>query len=105
MPIYLLYLMCLSLFFASSAAAQSGGAAFGDLANAFLNPVGFFGNLIAMIGLVGGIAFLFAALIRYMRYRVNPLASPVSTVWWYILLGLLLLCLPILNKILPTLSV
>jgi hypothetical protein len=51
------------------------------------------------MSIVIGLTCLFAAFVRYMQHRVNPLAHPIGTVVTLLILGLLLLVLPLVYKL------
>ncbi len=71
----------------------------GAVANNLLVPVTFGVNFVGSIALSLGICFIFAALIKYIRHRENPLAYPISTVVLLIIMGVLLLALPFSYKL------
>jgi hypothetical protein len=71
----------------------------GAVANNLMSPVTFGVNFVGSIAISLGICFLFAALIKYIRHRENPLAYPISTVIILIIMGLLLIALPFTYKI------
>jgi RsiW-degrading membrane proteinase PrsW (M82 family) len=77
-----------------SFAAQAQTSGFGAMANNLMEPVTIVSNFMASASIVIGVTCLFAGLIRYMQYRVNPLANPISTVIWLLVLGVVLLLLP-----------
>jgi hypothetical protein len=70
------------------------GESFGDLANDLLGPVTVLSDFVGTASWIVGFSCLFASLFRYLQYRVNPLAAPISTVIVLLVLGILLLCLP-----------
>ncbi len=75
-------------------AAIKSGESFGDLANDMLGPVTVLSDFVGTASWIIGFSCLFASLFRYLQYRVNPLAAPISTVIVLLVLGILLLCLP-----------
>lgn len=68
----------------------------GEFAAQLIEPVGILGDFISTASLMMGIMCLFAAFLRFLQFRVNPYASPLSTVITLIILGIVLLCLPFL---------
>lgn len=71
----------------------------GQVANNLMAPVFILTNFIASISLTIGISFIFASVIKYMQYRVNPLAVPISTVILLLIMGIVLVCLPWMYKL------
>ena len=69
---------------------------FGAVANNLMEPVTIVSSLIDTGSIVIGISCLFAAFLRYMQYRVNPLATPISTVVYLLIFGVILTALPLL---------
>ena len=72
---------------------------FGDVASSMIEPVSVLNNFIGSAAIVIGIACLFGAFFRYMQYRINPLASPLSSVIFLLVLGLVLIGLPFIYLI------
>lgn len=66
----------------------------GHFAGELVEPVTILSNFISTGSFIVGIMLLVSALMRYMQYRVNPLASPLSTVIVLLVLGLMLVSLP-----------
>ena len=66
----------------------------GEVAGQLMEPVTILSDFIGNGSIVVGVMSLFGALMRYMQYRVNPLASPISTVIVLFVLGIVLVCLP-----------
>ena len=74
----------------------------GGVASNLMEPVSVLTDFITSASLIIGTTFLFASLIKYMEYRVNPLAVPISNVIFLLICGVLLLCLPIAYKLVYT---
>jgi len=72
----------------------------GGFANEMMGPVSMLSDFIGTASIIVGISCLFASFLRFMQYRVNPLASPISTVVVLIILGIATLLLPFLYKLL-----
>lgn len=70
----------------------------GTIATNLMGPVNVVSSFISSAAIVVGVTMLFGAFLRYMQYRVNPLANPISTVIVLAILGLALLCIPLLSK-------
>lgn len=66
----------------------------GQFAEQLIEPVTILSSFISTGSFVVGIMLLVSALMRYMQYRVNPLASPMSTVIVLLVLGIMLVSLP-----------
>lgn len=81
--------------------AQQPGS-IGQLADSMMEPVSVLFKFVATTSLIIGASFLFAAFVRYMQYRVNPLATPISTVIILFFLGALLIALPLAYKLTGT---
>lgn len=69
-------------------------AGIGKVALNILEPVNIVSDFIGSASIIIGVTALFAALLRYMQYRVNPLAAPASSVVLLLIIGIVLLCLP-----------
>lgn len=67
---------------------------FGEVADNITEPIQVVTGFVSIGCLIIGIACLFAALVKYFEHRRNPLHVPFSTVFWLIIIGLLLLLLP-----------
>ena len=81
-----------------SASAVDTAGGFGGVADNLMVPVEVLSSIMSGASIVIGLTCLFGALIRYMQYRVNPLANPISTVITLLVLGIVLLCLPLIYK-------
>jgi hypothetical protein len=66
----------------------------GDAARELMEPVTVLSSFIASGSIIVGVLALVGALMRYLQYRTNPLASPLSMVIVLLILGLLLIGLP-----------
>lgn len=69
----------------------------GEFAGSLMEPVTILSKFISTASMMLGIMCLFSAFLRYMQYRVNRVASPLSTVIVLSILGLLLLALPFVH--------
>ena len=72
----------------------------GGFANSLVQPVQVVSSFLLGGAMTIGMTCLFAAFVRYMQYRVNPLANPISVVITLFILGFLLVLLPLLYKLL-----
>lgn len=77
----------------------SAAAGIGDIAENMMEPVSVLSNFIGSASLIVGICALFAAFLRYMQHRVNPLSAPLGSVIMLIIIGIVLLCLPFIYKL------
>lgn len=66
----------------------------GQFAGQLIEPVTILSNFISSGSFIVGVMLLVSALMRFMQYRVNPLASPLGTVLILLVLGIMLICLP-----------
>jgi hypothetical protein len=82
--------------FIAHAAKTSG---LGEFAEDLLEPVAILSDFISTAALILAICSLFSALLRYMQYRVNPMAAPLSSVIFLFIMGLALLAIPFLYKL------
>ena len=71
----------------------------GEVADNLMQPVSIVSGFLSGMAIVIGMACLFGSFVRYMQYRVNPLANPISTVITLLVLGILLLLLPLIYKL------
>lgn len=74
----------------------------GALAENLMEPAAMLSEFISNGAIVIGITFLFASVIKYFRYRENPMAVPISDVVFLFIFGVLLICLPVAYKLLYT---
>ncbi len=84
-------LILLALDFIVSASRAEG---IGQFAGQLIEPVTILSNFVSTGSFIVGVMVLISALMRYMQYRVNPLAVPLSTVIVLLLLGIMLVALP-----------
>lgn len=75
------------------------GEGLGDLAGNLMEPVSIVSGFLSGMSIIIGLTCLFGSFVRYMQYRVNPLANPIGTVITLLVLGLLLLLLPLIYKL------
>lgn len=94
----LLFLTTILLATISIASAPKVSGA-GIVAHNLMEPVTILSNFIGSMSIVVGLTAVFASFLRYMQYRVNPLASPLSTVLLLLILGIVLLVLPLIYKL------
>lgn len=66
----------------------------GVVAHSLLSPIGVVSTFINTTCIIFGTAFTFAAILRYVEHRRNPLVVTLSTVFFYLVAGLVLLALP-----------
>jgi drug/metabolite transporter (DMT)-like permease len=101
-------LVIYTLFLAFTAINVAGGAVshqkqhlkgIGEIANNIEEPVTLLANFVGAAAIAIGCSFVFSALVKYMRHRVNPYEVPISTVVVLLIMGILLLCLPLAYKL------
>lgn len=92
MKIILRFILSLSFLAFSRVYADSG---IGVVAQNLIEPVSILSGFVSTASLIIGVSFLFGALMRYMQYRQNPLAVPLSTVVMLFIMGLILVLLPL----------
>lgn len=69
-------------------------AGIGKVALNILEPVNIVSNFVCSASIIIGVCALFGALLRYMQHRVNPLMSPLSTIFVLLAVGIVLVCIP-----------
>ncbi|MDX1901104.1 MAG: hypothetical protein SFW66_03745 [Gammaproteobacteria bacterium] len=68
----------------------------GDVANNLMVPVVLASGFLASASFIVGMSFLFSSVIRFVQYRTNPLANPLSKVFFMFFSGIFLLFLPLI---------
>lgn len=86
---------CLSTLICSQLFAFQTGV--GQVAQNLMEPVTLFSNALQTVCFIIGGAFLFAALIKYFEHRRNPLMTPIGTVVFLVIAGILLILIPFLS--------
>lgn len=89
----LLFLLTIVMPFAASA-NNAAPVGIGGAAKEFIEPVSIATDFVRTGSIIIGVIVLCSALMRYMQYRVNPLAAPLGGVIALLILGLALLGLP-----------
>jgi hypothetical protein len=95
-----LILIFLAFLLLPSLACARIPSGLGAVANNLMDPVSVMTSFVIDGSQIAGIAFLFGAFIRYTKYRVNQLESPLSTVIVLFVIGLVLLGIPLVHKLL-----
>ena len=94
--IILLFLGLVSPAYALMPTRPSG---LGQVANNLMDPVHMFANFIGSMSIIIGIGFLLASFQKYGQHRRNHMAAPISTVIFLFIMGVCLVCLPLLHKL------
>lgn len=76
--------------------AQDEETGLGGVAGNILQPVTIFSNFIGTICLIIGGSFMFASIVKYVEHRRAPLMVPISTVFFLLISGIVLVFLPFL---------
>lgn len=97
--IYQRILICCVYLLPALAFAAYKPAGIGQVATNMLEPVYLVSNFVSSASIIIGASSLFGAFLKYLQYRVNPLAAPMSTVLILFFMGLLLLVLPLVYKL------
>ena len=87
-------LVWLLIFFISQAAFALNSLSFGKVADNVTGPIEVVSGFVSIGCLIVGISCLFASIVKYFEHRRSPLAVPISTVVWLLIIGILLLVLP-----------
>lgn len=74
----------------------------GQYAEGLMEPVSILSEFINSAAIIMGLCLLFAAILKYKQHKINPLYAPMGTVIWLLILGIVLLCLPLLYYKLST---
>jgi len=82
------------LFFISSFTFALNDLSLGEVARNITEPLEAVSGFVSVGCLIVGVACLFASLVKYFEHRKSPLAVPISTVVWILIIGLLLLIIP-----------
>lgn len=72
---------------------------YGAVANNLMVPVSIVSDILCSIAIILGITSLFASFLKYMQYRVNPLANPIGSVILLFVMGVALVSLPLIYKL------
>jgi hypothetical protein len=89
-------LIWLMSFFISEAAfaVYQSHLSVGKVAENITEPIEVVSGFVSVGCLLVGVSCLFAAIVKYFEHRKSPLAVPMSTVVWLVIIGLVLLILP-----------
>jgi RsiW-degrading membrane proteinase PrsW (M82 family) len=82
-----------------SIAAYYAPTGIGQVANNLMDPVFMGANFIGSMAICIGLSFIMASFFKYMQYRRNPMATPISTVVLLLLMGVVLMLLPLAYKL------
>jgi hypothetical protein len=78
---------------------HAGGAGFGNVATNLMDPVSVMADFVhSGCVLIGG-AFLFATIVKYIEHRRSPTMVPISTVWFLLIAGIILISLPLISYV------
>jgi hypothetical protein len=91
-------IICILLFFLPYVALGAGEGV-GGFAGQLMEPTHILLQFVKIASFFIGLASLFAALIFYMQHRENPAAHPWSTIILLFIIGIVLICLPYVDKI------
>ena len=91
------YVILSLLFFIPTLSIADQGI--GDVAQNLIEPVSVLSDFVATSSVVIGASFVMASFLRYLQYRINPLAMPISTVIMLLIMGILLILLPLAYKL------
>ena len=93
------YVICYLMFLFPIATFADENEGFGYIAQSLIEPVSVISEFVASASIIIGISFLFGGFLRYLQYRINPMASPISTVVMLLIMGVVLVCLPLAYKL------
>lgn len=72
---------------------------FGGVATNLMEPVIVLSDFVSSTAIIIGAIFIFSSFLKYLQYRVNPLAVPISTVVFLLICGIVLVLLPLTYKL------
>src|SRR5688572_22208829 len=86
-----------TLLFSTASLAVSGDSpqGIGLVADGLLEVADVMSDFVKSACFIVGGSFLFASIIKYTQYKTNPLAVPLSTVVMVFVMGVVLVCLPL----------
>ncbi len=82
-----------------SLAIHSKPVGLGLVAENMLQPLIALSHLVSTASITVGVCCLFAAFIKYLQHRNNPLMSPLGTIWLLLLMAAILILLPLAYKL------
>lgn len=71
----------------------------GGMAENIMDPVNVLSDFVHSACILIGGSFLFASLIKYVEHRRSPLMTPISTVVFLLIAGLILVLLPLVSYV------
>lgn len=89
-----LFLMTSSLY-AYEIVPASHSTSLGEAADNMLGPIDLVRRALASGAVIIGVWFIMNAFFRYQRFRQNPQESPLSSVFIYIILGVVFIVTPL----------
>lgn len=89
-------LALLSLYFFSARCLAQNSESLGGAIGNLLQPLGMLGQLIKVTCIVAGVGFIVGSLVRFKRYRQNPVEAPLSSSIMLFITGLALLALALI---------
>ncbi|GAB4392394.1 MAG: hypothetical protein Tsb005_06210 [Gammaproteobacteria bacterium] len=93
------WLILLLLAYIPSAWASGPIPNLGDVSNNILEPGHYLVQAIYNICIAIGVALILGGLMRYRRYRQNPMEAPLSQVLALLFFGITLVVLPVIAKL------
>ena len=93
------YILFFIIILISSLVCAEEMSGFGGMAKSMMEPVNILSDFVSSVALILGIMFIFGSFIKYLQYRVNPLAVPISTVVFLLICGIVLVLLPLAYKL------
>lgn len=78
--------------------AAPANVGLGGMASGLMEPVGLATNFLHGGCYIIGSAFLFASFVRYRQHRQSPTHVTLSTVFFFLIAGLVLIAIPIFTK-------
>lgn len=71
---------------------------FGGVAKSLMEPTSLAKDFLHVACFIIGAAFVFASIVKYIEHRRSPTMIPLSTVFFLLVSGLVLIAIPIFTK-------
>ena len=92
-------IICFFICFFPGVVLAATGSGIGDFATTLMLPTHILLNFVKTASMMIGLMCLFGAFILYMQRRINPMTGPWSTIILVFIIGIVLLCLPYVDKV------
>jgi hypothetical protein len=90
-PLRVIILSCMPVL------ALAGATGIGGMASNLMDPVTVLADFVHSACILIGGAFLFASIVKYNEHRRSPTMVPISTVWFLLIAGIVLIVIPVVG--------